>query len=280
MLINHNLIPEEFDEQKKVYNWVKYIRKSRYKLFYKLDERALVFYEKNLNQSKLINDTVDGEYLTLVDSSYVDKYYENQMLKIKAYITSNQVTLLNRLNHELFMEQWEKYGMDNIAQGEMQSMRMYVHDHELSDVSLPYEISDFATMPEAESDGNFFIDGKIIPRYLIRHIVGTVIDKSKLKHKITVLTPTGPADVKIWKNQFAMYDQTLTDVNAAEKTVIQDSFFEIGTHLMLTGVKRVNTFMLKKYKNTKIDDVILKINIKEDEFSDLESKAKAEGADS
>lgn len=279
MLISYNLLPAELTPQIKVYNWIKYIRKSRIQSFYKLDERALSFYENNLDVSKLVYKN-DGEYMTLVDSHYVDKFYEGQMAKVKAYIAANQTELLEKLNHELFMEEWNKYKMDNPAQGEMQSMRMYVEEHELADISLPYEISDFAIMPEAESDGNFFIEGKVIPRYIIRHIVGTVIDKSKLKHKITVLTPSGPADVKIWKNQFAQYDQTLTDTNASEKTILQDSFFEVGTHLMLTGIKRGNTFVLKKYRNTKVDDVIMKINIREDEFSELEAKIKAEDTNS
>lgn len=275
MLINYNLIPADFEQQKKVYNWVKYIRKARYKTFYKLDERALSFYDTILDHSKL-SYMNDGEYLTLIEQKYVDNYYDAQMLKIKNYIAANHTELLNQVNQILFEEQWLKYGMENIGQGEMQSMRMYVHDHELANVSLPYPISDFEEMEEEEGDGNFFIEGKIIPRYVIRHIVGTVIDKSKIKHKITVLTPSGPAEVKIWKNQFAFYDQTLLDPNTAEKTVLQDSFFEIGTHLMLSGMRRGNQFVLKKYKNTKVDDVIMKINLRVDEDSELEAKIKPE----
>ena len=94
------------------------------------------------------------------------------MLKIKNYIAANSVELLEEVNNILFEEQWKKYGMENVEQGEMQSMRIYVHDHELADVSLPYTITDFDQMEEEEGDGNFFIDGKIIPRYIIRHIVG------------------------------------------------------------------------------------------------------------
>jgi len=167
--------------------------------------------------------------------------------------------------------------MDNRAQGEMQSMRMYVHEHELADVSLPYPITPIDQIPEEEPDGHFFIDGKFIPRYVIRHIVGTVIDKNKTKNKITVLTPEGPVEVKIWKNMFSIYDQTLTDTSTTEKIIIQDSFFEIGTHLMLTGMKRGNGFSLKKYKNTRVDDTILKINLVQDGDSELETKIKPEG---
>lgn len=275
MLINYGLLPSELEHQKRVYMWVKYIRKAKSGVFYKLDDRALAFYEKVLDSSKLQYDNSDG-YITMVDQKYVDKYYESEMAKVKAYIAANHDELLSALNHKLFLEQWEKYGMDNVEQGEMQSMRMYVKDHELADISLPYVISDLSKIEEEEADGNFFIEGKIIPRYVIHHIVGTVVDKNKLKSKITVLTPDGPAEVKIWKNQFAFYDQTLIDQNGEEKTVRQASFFEIGTHLMLTGMKRGNQFVLKKYKNTKVDDTILKIHLKKDEYSELEAKIKTE----
>lgn len=275
MLINYGLLPSELEHQKRVYMWVKYIRKAKSGVFYKLDDRALAFYEKVLDSSKLQYDNSDG-YVTMVDQKYVDKYYESEMAKVKAYIAANHDELLSALNHKLFLEQWEKYGMDNVEQGEMQSMRMYVKDHELADISLPYVISDLSKIEEEEADGNFFIEGKIIPRYVIHHIVGTVVDKNKLKSKITVLTPDGPAEVKIWKNQFAFYDQTLIDQNGEEKTVRQASFFEIGTHLMLTGMKRGNQFVLKKYKNTKVDDTILKIHLKKDEYSELEAKIKTE----
>lgn len=275
MLIEQDLLPQELELQKRIYMWVKYIRKMKHKTFYKLDERALTFYEKILDQSKLHYEN-ESEYLTLVDQKYVDKFYEHEMAKVKAYIAANHEELLAKVNENLFLEQWEKYGMNTIEQGEMQSMRMYVHDHELADVSLPYEIAALDRIPEEEPDGNFFIDGKIIPRYVIRHVVGTVVDKNKLKSKITVLTPDGPAEVKIWKNQFAFYDQTLIDQNSAAKKVLQPSFFEIGTHVMLSGMKRGSQFVLKKYKNTKVEDVILKITLVQDGDSILEAKIKPE----
>lgn len=276
MLINYNLLPPQLDHQKKVYNWVKYIRKSKYEIFYVLDEKALNFYETVLDQTKLVNMNLNGQYSTLVEQKYADKYYESEMAKIKNYIAANHSALLEQLNNILFEEEWNKYKMDTLAQGEMQSMRMYVHEHELADVSLRYNISALNQIPEEEPDGHFFIDGKFIPRYVIRHIVGTVIDKNKTKSKITVLTPDGPTEVKIWKNMFSLYDQTLTDPSTTEKTIIQDSFFEIGTHLMLTGMKRGNGFALKKYKNTGVPDTIMRIQLVEDGDSILETKIKPE----
>lgn len=277
MLINYNLIPnDQFGHQIKVYNWVKYIRKMKHNTYYRLDERALNFYETVLSPARLEYQNVNDEYTTLVSMAYVDKYYETEMAKIKSYISSNHNELLAKLNERIFLEEWDKYKMDTVEQGEMQSTRMYVHEHELADVSLPYEISALDKIQDDEQDGNFYIEGKFFPRYVIHHIVGTVIDKNKTKHKITLLTPEGPTEVKIWKNQFAFYDQTLVDTSGPEKRIIQDSFFEIGTHLMVSGIKRGNTFVLKKYKFTKVEDVIMKITLTEDGYDNLEAKIKQE----
>ena len=275
MLINKKLIPNEYGHQIRTFNWVKYLRNHKHDSYYKLDDRALAFYDSFLDQSKLVNMEINGEYCTLVDQKYVKKFYDGEMAKIKSYIVKEHDSLLEKLNEELFMAEWEKYKMDNLPQGEMQSMRIYVSGHELDGYELPYNISKLSEIVEGETDGQFYIEGKFIPRYVIHHISGTVIDKDKTKSKITVLTQDGPVDVKIWKNQFAHYDQTLVEQENGEKRIIQPSFFEIGTLLILTGIKRGNTFALKKYKNTKIEDTLLKINLVEGGV-EIEQKIKQE----
>ena len=82
-----------------------------------------------------------------------------------------------------------------------------------------------------------------------------------MKNAITLLTPQGPIDVKVWKNTFALYDQKVVDFKDGKKVLIQDSFFEIGTHLMVTGVLKGTTFVPKKYKGTPVKEVIMKINL-------------------
>ena len=162
--------------------------------------------------------------------------------------------------------------MDNVAHGEMQSMRIYVEKHPLQNIHIDnINITPLNEIIENEQSGVFYIDGKFIPKFKINHIVGTVINKDKLKNLITVLTPEGPVDVKVWKNTFAYYDKTLVEFIGEEKNIIQPSFFENGTFLLLSGILRGNTFTLKKYKENKVEDVCLKININENGLS-LEKK--------
>lgn len=274
MLFRYELL-SEFKQEERLFNWVKYVKKSKNGTFVKLDERARTFYEEqNLDDSKI--QFLNGE--PHVSIAYIESVYKKAMVPVKNHIAEHQEELLSTLNNILFMEEWDKYKMETPEEGEMQSMRMYVNGHELSNVQedIPFTIDDLNSFEEEETDGNFFIDGKFFPRYRLRHIVGTVINKDKLKSKITVLTPSGPVDVKIWKNMFAFYDQTLVNLESEKKEVIQDSFLEIGTHLLLTGFKRGTNFVLKKYKTTKIDDTLLKINLRGAGGLALEVKIKEE----
>ena len=82
-------------------------------------------------------------------------------------------------------------------------------------------------------------------------IIGTVIDKDKVKGLVTIQCPDGVVNVKIYKNLFALYNQTISNVNeVGEKEIEDESFFEKGTHLLVTGIQRGATFVPKVYKNT------------------------------
>ena len=87
--------------------------------------------------------------------------------------------------------------------------------------------------------------------FKITRICGTVIDKDKNKNTITLLTPDGVVPVKIWKNQYAKWDRQLSERGAdGVKHVVEKSWFQRGTKLIITGIRREDNFIPKKYKNT------------------------------
>lgn len=103
-----------------------------------------------------------------------------------------------------------------------------------------------------------------IPIYDLHLIAGTVIDKNKTKGLVTVLTPTGVVNVKVYKNQFAGYDKQISEPKPeGGKRVIEKSWFTRGNLLMFQGIRRENDFILKKYKSS-VYPVITKINIDND----------------
>jgi DNA polymerase-3 subunit alpha len=99
-----------------------------------------------------------------------------------------------------------------------------------------------------------------------------VLDKDKLKHTITLSTPEGIIMVKVYRSQFSKYDQVLSTVaDDGTKSLIQDSFFKKGTHLMVTGIKRGDMFVPKVYKEVGIAPILM-IEIEDGKFKNFYEK--------
>lgn len=268
MLIKYNLIPNQYEEQIKLFNWVKYIRKMKYDTqYFELDERAYRYYTDHFVDNSLnINNKL------VVRQNEVESYYKKEMEKIKSYINEHQEELLNKLNNILFNLEWDKYGVLSEADGEMDSMRIYIHENPLSKAITMLPLSSLDEVKKAETNGVFNIKGKIIPKMVIHSILGVCIDKDKLHSMFTILTTQGAIEVKVAKDQFAFYDQTIVEIVNGEKVTKQDSFFKIGTKLLVTGCMSGDLMRLKKYKDTPIDEVLMKIELTEDNHVMAESK--------
>ena len=104
-------------------------------------------------------------------------------------------------------------------------------------------------------------------------IAGTVIDRDKVKGIVTIQTVDGVIMLKVYKNLYSTMVAVISDENeSGEKDIEQDSFFEKGVHLLVTGIKRGSTFIPKVYKNTGRKS-IMKINLDENNsFINLEEK--------
>ena len=261
MLLERDLLDKSLSEEIKVFNWMKYIRKTKYDNdYFVLDDRAYAFYENNLDDDK---SYITSNGKRIAPKSQIETFYKHKMEKVRSFIVNNQEELLEKLNNCLFEEEWQKYGVNNIAEGEMKSMRFYIHEHPLAHVETALTISSLSEVELREMDKPFMIKGKVVPKYILHHIVGTVINKDKMKNIITLLTPDGPVDIKVWKNSFAYYDKKLVKIEGNEKIVVQPSFFEIGTYLLATGALNGENFILKKYKNTPVDDVLLRLELQD-----------------
>jgi DNA polymerase III subunit alpha len=273
-LVKYDLLPESLDFEKKIFNFTKYIRKSKLKEYYVLDEVAQEFYfESNLGLD-IENIKRGAEIVMAINAEKWEKIYDKHMEKVRDYILPHHEELLDAYNKKAFDEEWNKYAAGSVLQWELESLNFYHSGHELEGIgkTMFYDITPLNKLQEEEVVGVFNIDGKTFPKYKIRHIVGTVLDKDKLKHTVTVSTPEGVIMVKIYRSQFSKYDQTLSTVNDdATKNLIQDSFFKKGTHLMLTGIKRGDMFVPKVYKDIGIAP-ILKVEIENGAFKQLVEK--------
>ncbi|MFW6029022.1 MAG: hypothetical protein ACOCRO_02080 [Halanaerobiales bacterium] len=262
MMIRFDMIPEKLEFEKRVYNFNDYLRKQKFKDKYlKVDQVALSFLEEinyDLNKLKKMKDE-NGEVIQVVPKSTWDSYYQRTMDAVRSWIKDNHDELLETLNNKLFEEEYEKYGKGNKLKWELEALNFYHSGHELEGMreNMPLHITPISKVPEQEVISYFHIKGKKIPKYKLHHIMGTVLDKDKSKHIITLSGPTGIINVKVYRNQFSKYDHVISYFDEdGNKVIKQDSFFEKGTFLVVTGIKRGDVFLPKVYKATKIDPIL------------------------
>ena len=252
MLIDFNLIPKEYDFQCRVYNFNKYLKKNKIDNSYGLDNIALSFYSENFDMDLL---STSNDYVFIIKQTDWDKIYKKQMDIIRPFIKEHNEELLEAVNNRLWHDMWDKYCLGNISQWEMDSISCYVHDHELKNLKTGlYGLSDYTKLPEQPEVNYEFRakdTGKKIPLFKIHRIAGTVLDKDKAKKTVTLLTTTGVVNVKIFGDAFTHYDKQLSEKRPdGTKKVIEKSWFSRGNKIIVTGIRREDNFIAKKYKNT------------------------------
>lgn len=254
-LIRFSLIPEELDFERRLFNFNKYLKSFKEGDYYRLDTVAMNFFENNYDTDVLEKVVITGEEKTaLISQKTWDNTYKKGMDPMRDWMKTNQTEILDNLNNKLKEEVAEKYTEGSISKWEMDSLSFYYHDHELEKLRKDiYEIDDYFSLPdEPEIERSFSgKDNSTINIFKLSRIAGTVIDKDKNKSMVSLLTPTGVVTVKVWKNQFTAWDKQISERGAdGKKHVIEKSWFTRGTKLIITGIKRDNTFVPKKYKNT------------------------------
>ena len=276
MLIDFGLIPDEYDLQRRVFNFNKYLKKMKIGTqYYGLDNIAMNFYEKNFDVDFL--EPYDTESGFAILQTKWDKIYKAQMDIIRPFIKDNNQLLLNEVNNRLMSDVWNKYCLGSISKWEMDSVSCYFHQHELQDVN--YRLCGFSNFFELseqpEIDRIIEIKGKKIPLFKIHRICGTVLDRDKGKKMITVLTREGVVNVRVFGEVFSYYDKQISERGAdGKKHVIEKSTFSRGNKIIITGIRRENEFVMKKYKNTPYHGIELITKINED--GTVESQGRIE----
>lgn len=246
MLINYNLIPEELSFCKKVFLFNKFLKQQKKVEYYELNDSAVNFIANNFSADYLSNGA-------RISATLWDGLYQRSMDPMRMYIKEHKDELLEKLNKALYDEVFNKYATGSISHWEMESVSFYSHEHELMDSQQLYGYDDFFSLPEEPEVDYTFVgkDGNEVRVYKLRRIIGTVIDKNKMKNTVTLLTPTGVVNVKIYKNQYAMFDKQLSQRGSdGKKHVIEKSWFSRGNLIMVQGIRRENDFIPKKRKDS------------------------------
>lgn len=260
-LIQAGLIPEEIDFEKRVFNFNKLLKQvNKGKSVYYLAEPFYKFYSEYFDEDQvLIKDNTP-----FLEKTYWDKVYKKVMDKARDWLKANHDELLEEFNHKIFMADWNKYAKGNTSTWEMESLCFYYGEHELANVNLDrYGISNFSDLSEEPVvDYYFKKGGKNIPIFKLDKIIGTCIDKNKTKSTVTILTIDGVVDIKFRPEYFALFDKQMSEKQAdGTKKIIEKSWFNKGSMIMVTGFRRGDQFVPKKYAKTpthqlyKIDEV-------------------------
>jgi DNA polymerase-3 subunit alpha len=208
-------------------------------------------FETNMQENKDYEYDDDG--YVLIKRGSLDREFDKLMNGFKEKVMHSQESL-NAVNEKRFENMWSEKVEGSISKWEMDSLSFYYHEHELTHVKKnDYAITDFSELPEIPLVAEHYnYRGSVKPRFKLSRICGTVLDKDKNKHTISLLTPTGVVTVKFYKGQFGFYDKQISEQNeeGTGKTVLEKSWFGRGNLLLVTGYRRQDQFVPKKYNDS------------------------------
>ena len=259
-LIRYGLLPEDTDEQimaRRVFEFNRYLKavckSAEMPGMYKLDERAINFLMELEEEKHIQYDGANGYYLS--EKIWDKSVYQPWMDVFRKWIAANKDEILNNLNSTIFKEDWDKYAKNgNISAWEMEVLCFYYHDHELSNVNKEkYGFVNFFELPEDPIVEKTFPtknggQGKLFKLF---KICGTCIAKNKVKSTVTLLTTDGVMEVKFRKEYFSLFDKQISERDCdGVKHVVEKSWFNRGSMIIVQGYRSGDNFIPKKYATT------------------------------
>jgi DNA polymerase-3 subunit alpha len=249
-LLENNIIPQELQPQRMAFIFNKFLKDNKkVGKYFIFDEGSLSFYSQNYNTELL--EVING--IPCILQKNWDKIYQKEMDPAREWLKDNQDQVLTKYNSLLFYKAWEKDCQGNISAWEMESLCFYYHEHELAHINKrKYGIENFFDLSEVPDVDYYFRRGRRdIPIFKLHRIAGTVITKNDPKSIVTILTTEGVVNVKFSKEYYAMFNRQISEtLPNGKKKVLEKGWFSRGSKIMVTGFRREDTFVAKKYKST------------------------------
>lgn len=226
-----------------------------------LDSDAMEFFKEFYSEDSIVG--TEGNSYIISEKKFKK---ENSMFlePLREYMASDLA--LKYYNMALAKEAYDKYASGSIPQWEMESLSIYIEHHYLE--KLPeekYGVVNFFELPEEPEPYEFYYrtitvqseSGEIkkevrkFPKYPIVRLAGTIIDKDKDKHLLTLLTTHGVVTCKLPKGQYLYYDRKVNEQQSnGKKKTLENSWFERGNSLLVCGHRSENIFRVHKYSDT------------------------------
>ena len=257
------------EDQKKfelrLYRFCKYVcqkqffykqeKKSPNTAYYYLERKfAEPYFEENfMSEMQITKDyelTDNGLYA--VKKGSLDREFNKLTKDFRENVLTSQ-EMLDAVNKDRFDNLWKEKATGTVSKWEMDSMCFYYGPHELENVNRKeYDIVNFNDMPEEPVIADvYYYRNQQKPRFVLNRICGTVLDKDRTKHTVTLLTPDGVCDVKFYAGAFSYWDKQISQIEAdGTKKTLEKSWFSRGNKIMVTGFRRGEQWIAKKYKDS------------------------------
>lgn len=194
-----------------------------------------------------------------INKKAIKTIYDAYLRPMKQYLIDHQDEMVEKFNEQAISEWREKYfpSSQSPAQWEIETMGLCFHEHPMAHV---VNLSNFDDLPAEPQIASFFkVKDRNIPIYKLTMIAGIVIAKDKLHSSITLLTSTGPVEVKFRKQQFASYDAQISKKVGDKKQIVERSWLNRGIGLIVHGMRQDDQFIAKTYKNSKMQHTAYKV---------------------
>lgn len=267
-----NIIPKEVELAVKVVNFKKYVlhedglfekhiikgkkipKRGYHDGYYLLDENSQPFFVEHFTEDSVVD--VHGEYY-VVSEKLFSKEADSKIQMLKDWM--NQTETLQLYNDKLYEQVWKQNASGSLSRWSMQALSFYDKEHELEHVNNElYGIVNYFDLPEEPEAYDFYsrwINGekKAFPKYNIVRIAGTVLNADNNHHMVTLLTKDGVVNVKFTKGHYAFYNKRISkklDENSDKKTVLEESWLQRGSLIIVAGVRRGDQFSPLIYNDT------------------------------
>lgn len=282
------IIPTNLKDEMKVYNFREYLttmekkrdEKTKTIMWHKIQDKHnedYTDYANNFFMEHFANEMEENKDYKYDEEGYLwialgtsrkgsfEYVYKNKTAQLSKWINTEECKKVYTDN--IFENIKDEFMQGTISSWEMESMNYYYHQHELANINKEkYGVVDFNSLPEDPIVIGFTkYKGLQYPKFQLDRIVGTVLDRDKNKHSVTILTPDGVVTLKFYSGQFSFYDKTISKDNGVDehgkvkKIILENGWFQRGNKLLVTGFRRGDIFKPKRYKNSIYQHALSKI---------------------
>ena len=244
------------------HNFYKYVTQKQFlygqhpkfksKKLYWLDNRASkYFYNHCINLGQNGVDFWEENDKIIVVDKWLEKIFKPSFEKIKEFINTPEfitqyykAVLRKKFNEALPNQDPNHWSMESVS--------YYSTEHELHNINYDkYNISHFKDIPSEPEFIERTFRGRTWKQFELCVICGTVVAKNDNNHYFTLLTPDNEVvNCKLHRGAYAAYKAQYSEIVDGKKTVIEKPWLSRGTMLIVSGYRRGDDFVCKKYANS------------------------------